>query len=120
MVEYITVVKHAYGSKPTRDEINLYKSMRITNKFIRVLVHDAETNKYIGAGCIFINGTSAHLIDITVLESYRKQGIATSIMKYLMDNVNVSTYTLSATKNGKSLYEKLGFKDCGEVIYYLV
>lgn len=60
----------------------------------------------------FITGKTGTLLNVLTYPEYRRMGIATKIMSKIIDEakqLGVSSIDLSATENGKPLYEKLGF-----------
>ena len=60
----------------------------------------------------FITGKTATLLNVLTYPEYRCKGIATRLLKMIIDeakSMNISYIELSATDSGKSLYEKLGF-----------
>lgn len=71
-------------------------------------------------------GTAIHYLDtawlahIIVHPDFRKKGIGAQITKALVDQVknsNIETILLIATKQGKSVYERVGFKVVTDYIY---
>ena len=64
------------------------------------------------ANTVFLTGKIWNLLNVFTYPEYRKKGIATKILNMVIDDAkknNVSLLELSATKQGKPLYEKLGF-----------
>ncbi len=64
----------------------------------------------------FINGKTAVLMNVYTKEKYRRQGVATSILRQLIEDAKAEGVTcidLSATKMGKPLYLKNGFVERG-------
>lgn len=62
----------------------------------------------------FITGKTGLLLNVYTDPNYRKQGIATGILKELIavaKNKNLSYIELSATEAGFPLYKKLGFTE---------
>ena len=62
----------------------------------------------------FPTGKMGMLINVLTYPEYRRQGIATKLLELLIEeakNENASFIELSATPMGKSVYEKLGFKE---------
>lgn len=60
----------------------------------------------------FISGKTGLLLNVYTKPEFRKQGLATNIIKNLIDDaraIGLSYIDLDATKTGKPLYEKLGF-----------
>lgn len=92
---------------------------------VTVLAWDGET----AVGCASIcyisvmptfshpGGKRAHLMNVYVRSSHRRQGIARNMLEHLIDDArkrNTSQITLDATDDGRPLYESLGFKASGE------
>jgi len=60
----------------------------------------------------FITGVTGTLLNVLTFPAYRKQGIATKVVRRIMEEAKqagVSSIELSATASGRPLYEKLGF-----------
>ncbi|MCF2139004.1 MAG: GNAT family N-acetyltransferase [Candidatus Lokiarchaeota archaeon] len=60
-----------------------------------------------------LSGKIGYIMNIVVIEEYRRQGIGEKIMRSIIAYLkkhNISVATLHATDIGKSLYQKLGFK----------
>jgi len=60
----------------------------------------------------FITGKTGTLLNMLTYPAYRRQGIATELLKRLIAEaraLNLSYIKLQATESGKPLYEKLGF-----------
>lgn len=60
----------------------------------------------------FPNGRSGYVLGVFTEESARGQGIASALMRMLLDKarlLKLDTVTLSASDMGKGIYEKLGF-----------
>lgn len=60
----------------------------------------------------FITGMTATLLNVITYPEYRRKGIATQVIKFLIEEAElkrISSIDLLATEQGKSLYEKLGF-----------
>ena len=58
-------------------------------------------------------GKRAHIMNVYVDDSYRRKGIGVKMMSMLIDEAKakgVTEISLDATKEGRFLYEKLGFK----------
>lgn len=90
-----------------------------------VLAWDGET----AVGCASIcyisvmptfshpGGKRAHLMNVYVRSSHRRQGIARNMLEHLIADAhkrNTTQITLDATDDGRALYESLGFKASGE------
>ena len=68
----------------------------------------------------FPTGKKAVIINVLTYPEYRRQGIATKLLSYLIDEAkksNISFIELSATRMGKSVYEKLGFTESSNSDY---
>ncbi len=62
----------------------------------------------------FINGKTGTLLNVFTYPEYRNQGIATELIKKIIEEAkkeNISQINLSATKSGEKMYKKLGFKE---------
>ena len=60
----------------------------------------------------FINGKIGTLLNVYTYPEYRKNGIATNIIKKIIEEAkkqNVSMINLLATEDGENVYKKLGF-----------
>ena len=60
----------------------------------------------------FINGMTATILNVLTYREYRRQGIATRVMRSIIEEAkkaDVTAIDLLATDNGRSLYERLGF-----------
>ena len=60
------------------------------------------------------SGKTAVIYNVLTYREYRRQGIATKLLERLIEEAkkaNVSFIELSASSMGKSVYEKLGFKE---------
>jgi GNAT superfamily N-acetyltransferase len=60
-----------------------------------------------------LDGRKAVIANMYTLPEYRKQGIATELMKLQIEEAKtrgVNIINLSATEDGRKVYEKLGFK----------
>lgn len=74
----------------------------------------------------FITGRTGLFLNVFTYPDYRKQGIATGILNELIKEVknhNLTYIELSATEDGRPIYNKLGFEekttDCTEMRLYL-
>jgi len=81
-----------------------------------------DNSKPIGTGAISfykvmptyhnVTGEKAYIMNMYTEPEYRRRGIATKILKMLIEEArkrNIVEVTLEATKMGRSLYEKNGF-----------
>jgi len=60
----------------------------------------------------FINGKIGTLLNVYTYPEYRKNGIATNVIKMIIEEAkkqNVSIINLLATEDGENVYKKLGF-----------
>lgn len=60
----------------------------------------------------FITGKTGTLLNVLTYPEYRRMGIASKVISKIIDEakqLGVSSIDLSATQDGKPLYEKLGF-----------
>ena len=60
----------------------------------------------------FITGKTGTLLNVLTYPEFRRNGIATKVIAFIIDEarkVGVSSIDLSATNDGKHLYEKMGF-----------
>jgi len=72
-----------------------------------------KNNKIIGIGGIFLFKDVSSIGYMGVLPDYRNQGIGTEIFRKLMGiaaGMNFKTVNLYASKFGKPIYKKFGFK----------
>lgn len=64
------------------------------------------------ANPVFITGKTGTLLNVLTYPEFRRKGIATKVITFLLEEakkVGVSSIELSATSDGKPLYEKVGF-----------
>ena len=83
----------------------------IINDFINVLGFK-EDNRYVGFLIYQVLYENAEIIDIFVLDEYRKKGIGTKLLEKMLDNKSIKNITLEVridNNNAISLYNKLGF-----------
>ncbi len=75
-----------------------------------------------GGACIYyeipswtnLNGKRGYIMNIYTKPEYRKKGIATAVVEYLINKLkllDVQKIYLRTTKMGKSVYEKIGFSE---------
>jgi len=60
----------------------------------------------------FIKGLNGTLLNVITYPQFRRKGIATKVIRYIIDEVatkGVLSIDLSSTEDGKELYKKLGF-----------
>jgi len=68
-------------------------------------------------------GKRAHLMNVYTREDFRRRGIGEQMVKFLIDEAKergVTEISLDATDEGRFLYEKLGFKDNGEGMTFIL
>ncbi len=61
-----------------------------------------------------LNGKCGYIMNIYTKPEYRKKGIATAVVKHLINelkSLGIQKIYLRATKMGKSVYEKIGFTE---------
>jgi Predicted acetyltransferase len=66
------------------------------------------------ANLAFSTGIKGTLLNVLTYPEYRRKGIATKVINKVIEEakaVGVSHINLSATSDGKYLYEKMGFKE---------
>ena len=66
------------------------------------------------ANTAFITGITGTLLNVLTYHEYRRKGIATKVIAKVIEEAKkagVSYIDLSATSDGKYLYEKMGFKE---------
>lgn len=59
-------------------------------------------------------GRIAYVTNIYTQDAYRRQGIATKLLEYIMEEIKKRDYKfvrLHASSQGKNLYERIGFVD---------
>jgi len=62
----------------------------------------------------FMNGKIGTLLNVYTYPEYRKNGIATNVIKKIIEEAkkqNVAVINLSASKDGESVYKKIGFTE---------
>lgn len=100
-----------------------YFQTSLQNGFCDVILAEAE-EIIVGTGVVFyynsvpstfnITGKNAYVTSMYVKEEYRRKGIATTILRQLIDVANKKDYPiimLNASEMGKALYRKLGFTE---------
>jgi GNAT superfamily N-acetyltransferase len=71
-------------------------------------------NQAAGTAILYITGNIAGIHAVGVIPDMRRKGFADEIMKFILNKsieLNAAWATLQASKMGKDLYLKLGFKD---------
>jgi ribosomal protein S18 acetylase RimI-like enzyme len=102
-----------------------FKNKLIDGSLIQLLVEDNE--EIIACGAIIFyefpptytnkSGIKAYITNMYTKENYRGQGIATNLLTKLVDeakNSGVSKIWLGASKLGRPVYKKFGFKETDE------
>ena len=78
-------------------------------------------NTVIGVGELIINGKNGWLGNIIVSKDFRNQGLGKKLTKRLIDIANdngCESIYLLATPLGKSVYQKLGFHEKGQYLFF--
>ena len=96
---------------------NLFNSYKekynpIINDYTFILVFK-ENEKYVGFLIYQLLYEAAEIIDIFVLEEYRKRGIGKALINKMLENKDIEKVTLEVKKDNKNaimLYNSLGFK----------
>ncbi|CAI9394078.1 MULTISPECIES: GNAT family N-acetyltransferase [Bacillaceae] len=94
---------------------------------IQWVVEEEEQNEIIATGAIVIydfppsytnkSGKKAYVTNMYTKNDYRGKGIATSLLTKLVDeakNLNITKMWLGASKLGRPVYKKFGFKETDE------
>lgn len=97
---------------------NLFKKYKeeynpILNDYTFILAYKKD-DKYVGFLIYQLLYESAEIIDIFVLEEYRKNGIGKALINKMLENDKIEKVTLEVKKDNKSgimLYNSLGFKE---------
>lgn len=114
------------GIEPTIDidkELNDFFINKLSNgSLIQWLVEDNE--EIIACGAVIFyefpptytnkSGKKAYITNMYTKENYRGRGIATNLLKKLVDEVKtlgISKIWLGASKMGRPVYKKFGFKE---------
>lgn len=105
-----------------RIQLPTYYSNNINNNFIAIFAE--VDNKVVAAAFMaisekpanpaFITGKTGTLLNVFTYPEYRRMGLATKVINQVIDEakqLGVSSIDLSATADGKPLYEKLGFTE---------
>ncbi|WP_186645195.1 GNAT family N-acetyltransferase [Fluviispira vulneris] len=109
-----------------QDQVNWYNEQRgkvIINfdkmLFKNILFFCAKVDNSLASWArLIINNNYAVIDDVQTDIIYRRQGFAKKIMNTLIDTSfkkNVSNIVLSASNDGKSLYESFGFKTIADI-----
>lgn len=73
------------------------------------------------SGCVLFHANAAGIYNIATIPSERQKGYGTAMMEHLMTSAKNRGYHLSvleSSKEGKSLYDNLGFKKCFKIREY--
>ena len=108
--------------KRIRRQLENYFPSHINKDFIACLAEDEGVVLSVAylvitekpANPSFITGKTATLLNVLTYPKYRRQGIAKRVITRIIEEarrMEVSSIDLSATADGKPLYEKLGFTD---------
>jgi len=92
------------------------------NTFIAILAEDESrviSTAFLSvsekpANPAFITGSTGTLLNVLTYTEYRKKGFATKVINMIIDEAKkagVSRIDLSATSEGKYVYEKIGFRE---------
>lgn len=125
-VDYLTEEKGSLtqdDESAIRTQLRKYFSKHIpVNTFVGILAEiDGEivSTAYLSifekpANQAFITGVTGTLFNVLTYPRYRRKGIASKVIKQIVEEargIGVSCLDLSATSDGKKLYEKFGFKE---------
>lgn len=108
------MIKEDIDYKYLKNIFKLYKDnyKETKNNYVHNFIYEIN-NKIVAFVIYTVLYDNIEIIDVFVLNEYRKQGIATSLLnKIINDNTN-KNITLEVNINNKQaikLYEKLGFK----------
>lgn len=103
-----------------RSQLTTYFTRHINHDFIAI-VAEKDSNVLATAflaivekpaNPTFITGKTGTLLNVLTYPEYRRMGIASKVISKIIDEakqLGVSSIDLSATQDGKPLYEKLGF-----------
>lgn len=94
----------------------------VENSFVGVIIE--EDGEIASAGFLiitekpaspkFLTGYTGNIMNVLTYPKFRRKGYATKIIQRIIkegEQMNVTTFDLSATKEGLKLYSKLGFKE---------
>lgn len=114
------------GACPTGNidtELKDYFGGSIVDESLVVWIATERDNIIATAGvCFFqyppsfsnITGKVAYITNVYTQDEYRKQGIATKLLEFVMDEIRMRKYKfirLHASSQGKAMYEQMGFVD---------
>ena len=108
--------------KAIRSQLTTYYVKHINHDFIAVLAE--IENKVVSTAFLaisekpanpsFITGKTGTLLNVLTYPEYRRMGFARKVIYQIIDEakqLGVSSIDLSATQDGKALYEKIGFTE---------
>ncbi len=72
-----------------------------------------------GAAYTFDDGTSVGVYQVTTLPEHRGNGVARALMASILDRYRDVPVTLTATEQGRGLYEQLGFATVNEARWWV-
>lgn len=123
--ELIRSVRNDKSITLSDDFLNITKDYLNTDNSISAIAYDND--KAVGCATLCLikliptadhpTGVRAHLMNVYVDESCRRQGIAREMLTLLLEKAKekgVTGVTLDATESGKPLYEVLGFRTSNE------
>ena len=103
-----------------REQLASYIPRRLNNEFVAILAE--EDDRVVSAAFlavsekpanpVFINGKVGTLLNVLTYPEYRRRGYAYQVVSRMIEEakaLGLSMIELSATPDGKPLYEKLGF-----------
>jgi len=105
-----------------RAQLVSYYTKHINGNFIAILAEEDNTvvsTAFLAisdkpANPAFITGKTGTLLNVYTYPEYRRKGFATKVVSKIIDEakqLGVSSIDLSASPDGKPLYEKLGFTE---------
>lgn len=125
------VIRHVFGVEPSEKLLvanRQYYQKHIADGSHVALVASIESED-VGCGAICLTdelpspdnttGRCAYMMNIYVREPYRKQGIAHTIVKRLIEiarEKNCGKIYLETTDDGRPVYQSLGFTDMEEMM----
>lgn len=112
-----------HGENNITDELKKFFSSGITNKSLSVwIAYEDETIIGTCGVCLFQypptyrnpTGQVAYLTNVYTRDEYRRQGVATKLLEYTMEEIKSKGYKivrLHASRQGQKLYKNLGFSN---------
>lgn len=104
---------------PYEEFVNIYKTLKEQNAFVYVIEQD---NKIVSTLKVFYEqkfhnnlSSVAHIEDVVTLPDYRGQGLASSLIRYAIDQSKGKCYKIILCANEKNIpfYTHLGFQKKG-------